>query len=228
MQDTHATREPMHEPVVRGRDFTGYRIAGAIVAVLFGALLIWQVVYLFQGFNTVVPEVGWRAVAGASEGDAAGSGVGRAGLEGAEGAHRAVARPRGQRPRAEQPPPPLAVGGKERLVAGPLNGVDTATFPRAWSTPDEETLGMLRPRQDTVGLTAVPYANAGIFERPEGRVLRHGIADYTVHVGAVAILGVIALLGLVLAIRGRVPIAIGPRRPQGPARSASSSARCTG
>ncbi len=207
-------RHHTHQPVIRGRDFVAYRIGGAIVALLFGALLIWQAVYLFQGYNTVVPEVAWGAVRGTPGGTVEGN------LESAPSGELAsevlTARTMLLRerfvsgPAPDDPPPPLAVGNEERLIEAPVQGVDTAVYPRAWATPDEETLAMLRPRQRTIGYTAVPYPNADIFERPDGRVWRRGIADYATHVGAVAILGMIALLGLVLAWRGRVPIAIGP------------------
>ncbi|MBA3585687.1 MAG: formate dehydrogenase subunit gamma, partial [Gemmatimonadetes bacterium] len=54
--------------------------------------------------------------------------------------------------------------------------------------------------------SAVPYPNADLFERPDGRLWRHGMADYVTHLGALAILGIGFLLSAVLAIRGRVPI----------------------
>ncbi len=51
----------MSEAKVSGRDFTGYPIGGAIVALLLVAL-VWQVFELFDGDNITVPETGWRAV----------------------------------------------------------------------------------------------------------------------------------------------------------------------
>lgn len=206
--------EGKHEIRVRGRDFRAYRIGGAIVALLFGAMLLWQVVYLFQGYNVVVPEVAWGAVGGTREGTEVGN------LEQVPSGQlaSAVLRQRTELlreryatgPAPSNPAPPLAVGPEERLVAEPVEGIDSVLYPRAWSTPDEQALAVLRPSQRVVGWTAVPYPNADIFERPDGRLWRTGISDYTTHIGALAILGTIALLGLVLAIRGRVPIAIGP------------------
>lgn len=202
-----------HEIRVRGRDFKAYRIGGAIFALLFGAMLLWQAIYLFQGYNTVVPEVAWGAVGGppgsAQEGNLAQAPSGELASEVLRQRTMLMRERMVSGPAPNEPAPPLAVGGGERLVAAPVEGVDTTTYPRAWSTPDEETLGMLRPRRTTVGFTAVPYPNADLFERPEGRLWRRGIADYTTHVGALAILGTIALLALVLALRGRVPIATG-------------------
>ena len=49
------------EIVVRGRDFTAYRIGGAIVAVLLAIALIFQVWELFDGDARTVPEFRWSA-----------------------------------------------------------------------------------------------------------------------------------------------------------------------
>ncbi len=198
---------------VHGRDFRGYRIGGAIVALLFLIALVWQAVYIFQGYNVVTPRVGWAATGGA-QGTVTAGNLDTGAPSGEMASQVLTQRTSLLRDRAVsgpapgQPAPPLAVGGQERLVEAPLNS-DAATYSRAWSQPDSDTLGMLRGGQNVSGFTAVPYANAGVFERPEGRAWRHGIADYTVHLGALAIIGAIVLLGLVLALRGRVPIAEG-------------------
>lgn len=199
-----------HEVKVRGRDFTGYRIAGAIAAVLFGAALLWQVVYLFQGFNVVVPEVAW--VGSTGTGDAAGpasAGQGKSAPSLASEvltARTAMMRDRQvSGPAPEEPPAPLAVGTEEYLGERPLDVEDT-TIPQGWAIADEPTREMMRQREELIGWTAVPYPNADVFERPDGRVWRRGMADYVTHLGALAILGTGLLLGLVLALRGRVPI----------------------
>lgn len=202
-----------HEIRVRGRDFKWYRIGGAVVALVFLLALAWQAIYLFQGYNIVVPEVGWVASGGSKSGAEPGT------ASAADASRTLASEVLTQRtqllreryetgPAPSEPPPPLAVGREERLVDGPLE-VGDATFPRAWSVPDDGTLAIMRPSERVVGWTAVPYPNADVFERPDGRIWRHGINDYATHLGALAILGTIALLGLVLAIRGRVPIAIG-------------------
>ncbi len=205
MAEHHAEH---HGVRVRGRDFTGYRIAGAIAAVLFAAALIWQVVYLFQGYNIVVPEVEW--VAGASRGvepDPGGAGDASR-MMASEVLTQRTALMRERQvsgPAPDQPPPPLAVGREEHLSAQPMETRD-ATIPQTWSTVDEATLSMMRQRQNLVGFTAVPYPNANLFERQDGRVWRRGMADYVTHLGALAILGTGLLLSLVLAFRGRVPV----------------------
>jgi formate dehydrogenase subunit gamma len=199
-----------HGVKVRGRDFTAYRIGGAIAAVLFGAALLWQVVYLFQGFNVVVPEVAWVGSGGAGGGAEPGAvGAGEpAGALASEVLTQRTALLNERKftgPAPDQPPPALAVGPEERLGEQPMDVAD-ATIPRAWATVDESTREIMREREKLIGFTAVPYPNADVFERPDGRFWRRGMADYVTHLGALAILGTGLLLALVLAIRGRVPI----------------------
>ncbi|HET7410223.1 MAG TPA: formate dehydrogenase subunit gamma [Paracoccaceae bacterium] len=199
---------------IHGRDFRGYRIGGAIVAVLFLILLIWQAVYLFQGYNVVVPEVAWVAGENAPAASPPPNGAREAAPTGLLASEILTQRTQLMRPRAEtgpapdNPPPPLAIGSQEYLGTAPLN-VDDATITRAWSIPTEATAEIMRPSERVEGWTAVPYPNADLFERPEGRSWRHGIADWATHYGALALLGMIALLGLVLALRGRIPISTG-------------------
>ena len=195
---------------VRGRDFTGYRIAGAIAALLFGAALLWQVLYLFQGFNVVVPEVAWVG-SGGTDGGAEPGAVGAGEPSRAFASEVLTQRTAllGERqvtgPAPDQPPPALAVGPEEYLGTRPLDVAD-ATIPQAWATADEPTREIMRQREKLIGFTAVPYPSADIFERPDGRIWRRGMADYVTHLGALAILGTGFLLAAVLAIRGRVPI----------------------
>lgn len=49
------------EVQIRGRDFVGYRIGGAIAALLLFVALAWQTVELFDGDNITSPEVRWSA-----------------------------------------------------------------------------------------------------------------------------------------------------------------------
>ena len=153
---------------VRGRDFTGYRIGGAIVALLFLAALAWQAIYLFQGHNVVVPEVAWVGSGSAQPGTT---------IEPeASGAYASevltqrtllMAERAATGPAPGEPPPPLAVGPEERLDTVPLDVRDT-TIPRAWSVPSDQAAEIMRPSEKVDGWTAVPYANADLFERPEG------------------------------------------------------------
>ena len=198
-----------HGVRVRGRDFTAYRIGGAIAAVLLAVALIWQLVYVLQGFNVVVPEVAWVATGGAGDsgpGPVAEGDPSR--LMASEVLTRRTALMREREvtgPAPDQPPPTVAVGQEERLSERPIDMRD-ATLPRAWAIPDEATLEIMREREKLVGFTAVPYPNANLLQRPDGRIWRRGMADYVTHLGALAILGTGLVLALVLAIRGRVPI----------------------
>lgn len=195
---------------VRGRDFTGYRIAGAIVALIFLVFLIWQLVYLFQGYKVVVPQVGWETsstVTGIEDSLSAPASGSLA---------TAVLRDRttlmeGRENVGPAPgltPPPMALDYAGLLDTRRLHLRDR-TLPRSWSIPDDVARQIMRPSEKVIGWTAAPYTNAALFERPEGRTWRHAMADWAQHYGALAILGIVLLLGLFLAIRGRVPIAEG-------------------
>ena len=203
-----------HEIRVRGRDFTGYRIGGAIAALLLAVALVWQFVYILRDNHTVVPEVGWVATTGE-----AGSGAPLPGSAEAPPARALASEVLTQRtrlmderyrtgPAPDQPPPPLAVGTGERLETT-LIDVRDATIPQAWAQADEPTREIMRESDKIIGQTMVPYPNADIFERPDGRTWRRGTSGYATYVGGVAILGMGFLLAAVLAIRGRVPIAEG-------------------
>ena len=198
----------MGSVVVRGRDFTGYRIGGAIAAVLLGIVLVWQVIELFDGDSVTMPESRWSTAIAGGE---------RAGDPDAEGGVLASeilsARTRLQDerfltgPAPDEDAPAAALGPGEFLVESPMERDES--FPRAWAEADEETLAMLRQRGDVVGISSLPYRNADVFERPTARAWRSGIADIASHLGAIAIVGFSFLLALVLAIRGRVPIVEG-------------------
>ena len=186
---------------VRGKDFTKYRIGGAIAAVFFLIALGFQVFELFDDDNRTVPEVRWAAV---------GSGAGDAGVL-ADELIKARTQLQDERfrtgPSPEGDMPTAALGNEVFLSSEP--SADEGLLTRAWSIPDEQTLGVLHDRQRVVGLSSLPYPNADLFERPFARDWRLGLADFATHLGALAILGFSFLLALILAIRGRVPIAEG-------------------
>lgn len=195
---------------VHGRDFTGYRTAGAIVALIFLVFVIWQIVYLLQGYNVVVPRVGWETSSTATGIDNSLTAPASRSLA-AEVLRERTTLMEGRENVGPAPgltPPPMALNYAGLLDTHQLERRDR-TLPRAWSIPDGIARQIMRPSEKVIGQTAVPYRNAGLFERPEGRDWRHGMADWAQHYGALVILGMVLLLGLFLAIRGRVPIAEG-------------------
>lgn len=190
-------------PIVRGRDFTGYRIGGAIAALLLLLALGWQVLSLFDGETVTVPESHWRL----SEENGA-----YAASMTAQEVLTARTRLMDERYRTGPAPateaPELAMGTERFLVEAPLEG-EGRRFTQAWLTADDEALRMARASERVIGISSLPYPNADLFERPGGRDWRLGMADTATHLGAILILGFSFLLALVLALRGRVPIAKG-------------------
>ncbi|MGR3758245.1 MAG: formate dehydrogenase subunit gamma [Tranquillimonas sp.] len=197
------------EVQIRGRDFVGYRIGGAIAALLLFVALAWQTVELFDGDNITSPEVRWsasvvngREVTPGSDADS-----------GLLAQQILAARTRMQEDRQNtgpapgEPAPRLALGEGEYLTESPMPFDPALT--RSWAIADGETAAMLRPRERLVGISSLPYVGAALFERPDGRDWRLGMADFVTHLGAWAMLGFAFLLALILAIRGRVPIAKG-------------------
>ncbi|SHI51034.1 formate dehydrogenase subunit gamma [Palleronia salina] len=190
------------EPVrVRGQDFTGYRIAGAIAAVLLIIALAVQVWMLFDGFNRTSPEVRWGVNAEENGGSALASQL----LQN---------RTRLQNERFLTGPSPDGPG--ETFKIGPevlLDSVEMddpeSILTESWRIPSDETAAILRQSDRVIGVSSLPYVNANLFERPFARDWRFGLADVATHIGAFAILGFSLMLALLLAIRGRVPIAEG-------------------
>ena len=194
--------------MVRGSDFTGYRIAGAIAAALLGIALVWQILELFDGDAQTLPQTRWGVAM--LDGQSAGDEGFESGLLANE---ILAARTRLQRdrqvsgPAPEDEVPEVALGQGEFLIEEPMEGGEDVV--RAWALADEDTIAMLRQRDRVVGLSSLPYVNADVFERPAGRTWRRGQEDVATHVGAIAILGTAFLLAAFLAIRGRVPIVHG-------------------
>ncbi|RKF12653.1 formate dehydrogenase subunit gamma [Roseovarius spongiae] len=193
---------------VHGRDFTAYRIGGAIAAVLLAILLGWQIWEIFDGDNRTVPEVRW--------GVAALDGEATAGDQSGLLAHevlRARTRLQDERYRSGPAPasdaPDFATGAAQWLTNAPMERGAGRDLTRGWARPGSDTLELLRGSERVAGISSLPYVGAEVFERPFGRDWRLGIADFATHLGALAILGFSLLLALVLALRGRVPIAKG-------------------
>ncbi len=188
--------------IVHGRDFTGYRIGGAIVAVLLLIALGVQVWEIFDGDARTVPEYRWNASDATPD------------RGGVLASNLIVARTQLQNQRLRTGPSPdgeapgYAFGNQIVLNSNPIE--DPEPFlTQAWSRPDSEIIPVIAPSERVIGISSLPYANANLYERPFARDWRLGIADFATHLGALVILGFGLLLALVLAIRGRVPIAEG-------------------
>lgn len=192
--------------IVHGRDFVGYRIGGAIVAVVLGLALVWQVVEIFDGDARTIPEIHW----GATIYNGQDTGSQASGLLASEAL---IARTRLQAERYDTGPSPEA--GRPDYSVVPGTHMTTSPmafggkFTESWALFSDGTGSMLHAPQRIVGISSLPYPGAALFERPVARDWRHGMADIATHLGALAILGMGFLLALVLAIRGRVPIAHG-------------------
>ncbi len=199
----------MSDPVViRGRDFVKYRIGGAIAAILLGLALIWQVYEIFDGDARTIPEVRWgaaifngRAMAPQDEP----SSILAAQALAARTTFQAERYQTGPSPEADRPN--YSVVPDTYMITAPMDYGEE--FTQSWAQLSGESGAMLRAPQRIVGISSLPYPGAALFERPFARDWRLGMADIATHLGALAILGMGFVLALVLAIRGRVPIAHG-------------------
>ncbi|MGR3495381.1 formate dehydrogenase subunit gamma [Citreimonas sp.] len=198
----HATPQTHGPVLVRGRDFKAYRIGGAIVAVLLAIALAAQIWELFDGDARTIPEYRWSATDHTPE------------LGGVQASELVIARTKLQDERWRTGPAPdgdapdYAFGNEIRLRSTQIEDPDPL-LTEAWSNPDSEVLPVIKPSEEVIGMSSLPYVNADLFERPFARDWRLGLADIATHLGALAILGFSLLLALILAVRGRVPIAEG-------------------
>lgn len=196
------------EVKVHGRDFRAYRIGGAIAAVLLGVLLVWQIWEIFDGDNRTVPEIRW--------------GVAEIGNEATQDIQSGVlaeevmrSRTQLQDERFRSGPSPdaeaaaAATGPGQWLIEAPIEDQSGTGLTESWARIDDDTASLLRGRERVIGISSLPYSGAEVFERPFARDWRLGIADFATHLGALAILGFSFLLAMILALRGRVPIAKG-------------------
>lgn len=199
----------MSDPVIiRGRDFVKYRIGGVIAALLLGLALVWQIYEIFDGDARTIPEVRWGATV--FNGTAMGSQDEASSLLAAQAL---AARTTLQAERYQTGPSPEAdrpdynVASDTFLTTTPM--LFGEEFTESWTRFSDDTGAMLRAPQRIIGNSSLPYPGAALFERPVARDWRLGMADVVTHLGAVAILGMGFALALILAIRGRVPIAHG-------------------
>jgi formate dehydrogenase subunit gamma len=196
------------EVIVHGRDFVRYRISGAVVAIILAIALAWQIFEIFDGDARTVPEVRW----GVTEYEGREMGIQNAAsglLTGVTLADRTTfqAERYVSGPSPEEARPDYSVVPNTMMSNAPLENGDKYT--QSWAIYGNDTGALLRDPQRTVGSSSLPYPNAALFERPFARDWRLGVADIATHLGAMAILGMGFMLALILAVRGRVPIAHG-------------------
>lgn len=186
-----------------------YRIGGALTALLFAALLVWNIVAAFSGPRPmVVPTNGVRS--GAQDdisstlqpmsslrertevqrlrgGDYSMSG----------GSEAASAIRASQETAAGQPigtaAPPVAAGAEAK----------------SWMADRDQVAPILDKRQRVEGITSVSGPVRDVFQQPEGRDWRSFHNNPMTYGGGIYILGITFLVALFLAWRGRVPIAEG-------------------
>jgi len=195
---------------VRGRDFIKYRIAGAIASFLLLIALAWQVFELFDGDARTIPEVRWGVAV--SDGERAGPADEGSSILAVE---RLTARTKLQDeryrtgPAPDQPAPGGALSRDDFMINTPMGEDEGRSLSESWGQYSSQTGALIRRSERVSGISSLPYANAELFERPFARDWRLGIADIATHLGALSIIGFSLLLALILAIRGRVPIAKG-------------------
>ncbi|SPJ23457.1 formate dehydrogenase subunit gamma [Palleronia abyssalis] len=184
--------------------FPGYRIFGAIAALILLVLLAIQFFELFDNDNQTIPEVRWGTPP-ISDVQTGLSGVQtdeilreRATLQ----AERQIYGPSPENDRTFQ------VGSETQFLTEEIE--DPSPFlTRSWASPPDGETAMVRGTDRVEGVSSLPYVGAEVFERPFARDWRLGMADIATHLGALAILGFAFLLAAVLALRGRVPIVAG-------------------
>ncbi len=196
---THVTGGASDRP-----SFAGYRIAGAIAAIVLLLLLAVQLFELFDNDNHTVPEVRWGVPPISAEQTGDSSVVANEILR-----DRATL----QGPRAQYGPSPqndrtFQIGSETQLREEPIENPDDF-LTRSWAIPTDEEIAMIRGTDRVEGISTLPYVGANVFERPFARDWRLGMADIATHLGALAILGFAFLLASALAVRGRVPIVRG-------------------
>ena len=173
------------------------RIAGGIVALVFGALLVWLFFASIGPNSMVVPTVAVRTAEDSVPG-------GRA-----SPAQVLADRTRLMRDRTEAGAgafPPLS-GGDHRFEMRP--GVEQGrTLAETWiqNRPDASMIGR---GGDLAGVASVPYRNAGMLQQPGGRDWRRAHGVDVRYGGGWVIFGICFALAAFLFARGRIKVAHG-------------------
>jgi formate dehydrogenase subunit gamma len=191
------------------------RIAGAIVGVIAAALFIWVIVVSFGPEDIVAPTV--QVTTGANQQAGQPATVGQAGNNqpaNATGGQPTAsqilaARTELLRDRTETGPkafPPLAAG--DFTIKMSRKGAPNTQDPRQWKQ-NKPAAGMLKERGNIAGISSLPYKEAASFQQPGGRTWRRAHNDQVRYGGGWIIFGIVMVLAIFLAARGRIKVAEG-------------------
>ena len=187
------------------------RIAGGIVALFVGALLVWVVIISFGPEHVVAPTVNVSANnTSTAETQNPVATVGQAATQQttaqASASDILAARTRLMDDRTETGPkafPPLAAGHfsintDEKTAPQPQD-------PKKWRAdkPDEN---LLRERGNIKGISSLPYPKSASFQQPEGRDWRRLHNDQVRYGGSWMLFGTLFALAFFLLVRGRVRV----------------------
>ncbi len=195
----------------QGEAVMGARIAGAIVAIISAALLIWVVVISFgpeEVFSPTVNVTANKTIPGARGKVTT---VGQASRAAAKPTPEQIlaARTELMRDRTETGPkafPPLAAGDFS------IN-TDQSSRPKPQDTQkwqaDRPGGDLLQNRGKIAGISSLPYREAASFQQPQGRTWRRVHNDQVRYGGGWILFGTIFALAFFLLARGRIKIADG-------------------
>jgi formate dehydrogenase subunit gamma len=189
----------------------GARIAGAIVAIISAALLIWVVVISFGPEEVISPTVKVTAKQAAAGTQAKATTVGQAPRAAAKATPEQIlaARTELMRDRTDTGPkafPPLAAG--DFSINTDQKSSPNPQDPQKWlaNKPADD---LVKDRGRVAGISSLPYTEAASFEQPQGRTWRRVHNDQVRYGGGWLLFGTILALALFLAARGRIKVAEG-------------------
>jgi formate dehydrogenase subunit gamma len=179
------------------------RLWAGIASVVFAVLLVVVAVVTFGPEEPVMPEESVTAGQNGSESDALAILRQRTGLQNWRTAS-------GPSPEGEAPGEAGArEPGQIRFgTRGMPENQNPEQLVRSWEA-NPPGGDMMRPAENIVGISSLPYAEAGTFEQPGGRDWRQSHNDELRYGGGWVIFGVALALALFLFFRGRIPLVHG-------------------
>lgn len=178
------------------------RIAGAVVAAVSLALLVWVAVLTFGPAELVTPET--RIVPATDAG-----GTGQTSAMDLLRQRNEQQMWRGER-QTDDSPDARDVGQPPRMVLDESAGVDDPRgITETWLGQRDQFADILPEGGRIEGLTTVPYAQMNTFVQPEGRQWRRTHNDDVRYGGGWILFGIVLVLALFLAAHGRIPLVHG-------------------